>query len=143
MCHCHPLLQDHRARVGLGLINVNPVIDKQIDGIYDLDAVDVQRYSFEEGTMARAQPLLNAVRSQPVLDPNHGAAEQQATEDVNNASSVTFQDKLAHTNALLKAQKTQGHGSTIPPSSSYFTKQVNFFKSAGGKSFVQDRTRTT
>ena len=39
-------------KVGLGLVNVNPVIDRQIDGIYDLDVVDVQRFSFEEAQMA-------------------------------------------------------------------------------------------
>ena len=34
---------------GLGLINVNPIIDKQIDGVYDLDVVNVQRRSYEDG----------------------------------------------------------------------------------------------
>ena len=76
--------------MGLGLVNVNPVIDRQIDGIYDLDVVDVQRYSFEEGTLAFGQPLLNAVRSHPVLDPSVNSKEPRAPEEMKNASSVTF-----------------------------------------------------
>ena len=39
-------------RVGLGLINVKPVIDKQIDGVYDLEVVDIHRQTFYPGSIS-------------------------------------------------------------------------------------------
>ena len=39
----------------LGLVYVNPIIDKKLDGVYDLDIVHMQRQS--------SKPLLSAIQS--------------------------------------------------------------------------------
>ena len=66
------------------MINVNPVIDKQIDGVYDLDVVNVQRRSYEDGTFSQDWPLLNAVRSQQVLNNNEDVEDVSAKALVDN-----------------------------------------------------------
>ena len=46
---------------GLGLVSVKPVIDKEIEGVYDLEVVDIGRTSLN--LTESSKPLLNAIRS--------------------------------------------------------------------------------
>ena len=77
------------------------MIDKQIDGVYDLEVVDVHRHTFHPGSISHEQPLLNAVRSEPVLD--SAEMEEAAAEETKNAETISFQDSHVYTDALIKA----------------------------------------
>ena len=80
------------------------MIDKKIEGVYDLDVVDIHRQSYET-----SQPLLNAVNSQRAFSSWHTDGEPNASTlhlnhtDQDTGTMISFQDNFVHTNALLRA----------------------------------------
>ena len=93
------------------MVDVVPVIDKRIEGVY-------------------GGPLANAVRTieqdltyERVENPNR--AEPRGMPDRGNEATISFQDNsFSYANALIQARKKE-----VP--SAYHKKQVNFFKSGG------------
>ena len=50
-----------RGEASQGIVNVVPVIDKKIDGVYDLDVVNIRRKSAGFDDNGQHKPLLNAI----------------------------------------------------------------------------------
>ena len=105
----HDQVQDENG--GLGLVNVVPVMDKQIEGVYD------------GPLLSAVETLEHAVHYERVENPRR--AETDHMPDRPTEPMISFQDKsFSYTNALINARKKE-----VP--SAYHKKQVDFFKKGG------------
>ena len=93
------------------MVNVNPLIDKEIEGVYDGPLVNAVRTLGDDWSCEKAE--------------NPSRNEADYIPDRLNEATVSFQgNNFSYTNALINARKQEG-------SSAYHKKQVNFFKKGG------------
>ena len=96
---------------GLGLVNVHPVMDRRIEGVY-------------EGPLGNAvKTLEHDLTYERVENPHRADAHRMP--DRQTEGTISFQDTgFSYANALINARKQE-------VSSAYHKKQVNFFKKGG------------